>query len=66
MAFTSYEAMPLDQMLNRVQKYHPGDGYKLVEKAWGSLLKRPMKVSSANPVSLISPIPVWLLRSLRI
>ena len=26
--------MPLDQMLNRVQKYHPGDGYKLVEKAW--------------------------------
>ena len=34
MAFTSYEAMPLDQMLNRVQKYHPGDGYKLVEKAW--------------------------------
>ncbi len=35
MAFTSYEAMPLDQMLNRVQKYHPGDGYKLVERAWG-------------------------------
>ena len=34
MAFTSYEAMPLDQMLSRVQKYHPGDGYKLVEKAW--------------------------------
>ena len=34
MAFTSYEAMPLDQMLNRVQKYHPGDGYKLVERAW--------------------------------
>ena len=34
MAFTSYEAMPLDQMLNRVQKYHPGDGYRLVEKAW--------------------------------
>ena len=34
MAFTSYEAMPLDQMLNRVQKYHPGDGYKLVEHAW--------------------------------
>jgi len=26
--------MPLDQMLNRVQKYHPGDGYKLVEHAW--------------------------------
>ncbi len=34
MAFTSYEAMPLDQMLNRVQKYHPGEGYKLVERAW--------------------------------
>jgi GTP pyrophosphokinase len=34
MAFTSYEAMPLDQMLGRIQKYHPGDGYKLVEKAW--------------------------------
>ena len=34
MAFTSYEAMPLDQMLNRIQKYHPGDGYQLVEKAW--------------------------------
>ncbi len=34
MAFASYEAMPLDQMLNRVQKYHPGDGYKLVERAW--------------------------------
>jgi len=31
---TAYEAMPLDQMLNRVQKYHPGDGYQLVEKAW--------------------------------
>ncbi|MCR5296459.1 MAG: bifunctional (p)ppGpp synthetase/guanosine-3',5'-bis(diphosphate) 3'-pyrophosphohydrolase [Clostridiales bacterium] len=26
--------MPLDQMLNRVQKYHPGNGYQLVEKAW--------------------------------
>ena len=34
MAFTSYEAMSLDTMLTRVQKYHPGDGYKLVEKAW--------------------------------
>jgi len=34
MAFTSYEAMPLDQMLARIQKYHPGEGYKLVEKAW--------------------------------
>ena len=34
MAFTSYEAMPLNQMLNRVQKYHPGNGYQLVEKAW--------------------------------
>ena len=26
--------MPLDQMLGRIRKYHPGDGYKLVEKAW--------------------------------
>ncbi len=26
--------MPLDQMLARVKKYHPGDGYLLVEKAW--------------------------------
>ncbi len=34
MAYTAYEAMPLDQMLNRVRKYHPGDGYLLVEKAW--------------------------------
>ena len=34
MAYTPYEAMPLDQMLNRVQKYHPGEGYRLVEKAW--------------------------------
>ena len=34
MAFTTYEAMPLEKMLNRVQKYHPGDGYLLVEKAW--------------------------------
>ncbi len=34
MAYTAYEAMPLDQILNRVRKYHPGDGYLLVEKAW--------------------------------
>ncbi len=34
MAYTAYESMPLDQMLNRIQKYHPGDGYLLVEKAW--------------------------------
>ena len=34
MAFSTYEAMPLDQMLNRIRKYHPGDGYLLVEKAW--------------------------------
>ena len=39
MAFTSYEAMPLDQMLNRIQKYHPGDGWKLVEKAWNFAAK---------------------------
>ena len=34
MSFASYEAMPLDTMLARIQKYHPGDGYQLVEKAW--------------------------------
>jgi len=39
MAFTSYEAMPLDQMLNRVRKYHPGNGYLLVEKAWNFAAK---------------------------
>ena len=32
--YNAYEAMPLDQMLARVQKYHPGDGYLLVENAW--------------------------------
>jgi len=35
MSFASYEAMPLSTMTARIQKYHPGDGYKLVEKAWG-------------------------------
>ena len=30
MSDTIYESMPLDQMLARVQKYTPGDGYKLV------------------------------------
>ena len=34
MSDTIYESMPLDQMLARVQKYTPGDGYKLVEKAY--------------------------------
>ena len=33
-SYTVYEAMPLDQMLARVKKYHPGDGYLLVEKAY--------------------------------
>lgn len=32
--YTSYEAMPLDQMLARVEKYYPGDGKQLVEKAY--------------------------------
>ncbi len=32
--FTVFEEMPLDQMLNRVKKYNPGDGYLLVEKAY--------------------------------
>ena len=34
MTYTVYEALPLDQMLARVQKFNPGDGYKLVEKAY--------------------------------
>ena len=34
MSFASYEAMPLSTMTARIQKYHPGDGYQLVEKAW--------------------------------
>ena len=31
---TAYEAMSLEAMIARVQKYNPGDGYKLVEKAY--------------------------------
>ena len=31
--FSVFEEMPLDQMLARVKKYNPGDGYLLVEKA---------------------------------
>ena len=34
MSFASYEAMSLETMIARVQKYHPGDGYRMVEKAW--------------------------------
>ena len=34
MGFANYEAMSLSTMIARVQKYHPGDGYKLVEIAW--------------------------------
>lgn len=34
MAFAQNEPMNLEQMLNRVRKYHPGEGYQLVEKAW--------------------------------
>ena len=32
--FSVFEEMPLDQMLARVKKYNPGDGYLLVEKAY--------------------------------
>jgi len=32
--YNSYEYMPLDQMLARVKKYHPGDGDLLVKKAY--------------------------------
>ncbi len=31
---SSFDVMPLDQMLGRIQKYTPGDGWKLVEKAY--------------------------------
>ena len=34
MSFASYESMTLSTMIARIQKYHPGDGYRLVEKAW--------------------------------
>ncbi|MGN0792928.1 MAG: RelA/SpoT family protein [Aristaeellaceae bacterium] len=34
MTYTVYEAMPLDTMLARVQKYTPGDGAELVRKAY--------------------------------
>ena len=32
--YSTFSAMPLDQMIARVQKYNPGDDYKLVEKAY--------------------------------
>ena len=31
---TAYNVLPLDQMVERVKKYNPGDGYLLVEKAY--------------------------------
>lgn len=31
---SNYEAMSLEAMIARIQKYAPGDGYKLVEKAY--------------------------------
>ena len=34
MTYTVYEAMPLNTMLARVQKYTPGDGAELVKKAY--------------------------------
>ena len=34
MTYTVYEAMPLDAMLARVQKYTPGDGAELVRRAY--------------------------------
>ena len=32
--YTVYEAMPLNAMLARVEKYTPGDGAELVRKAY--------------------------------
>ncbi|MDO5435366.1 MAG: bifunctional (p)ppGpp synthetase/guanosine-3',5'-bis(diphosphate) 3'-pyrophosphohydrolase [Clostridia bacterium] len=34
MSFADCDVMPLENMIARVQKYHPGDGYQIVEKAW--------------------------------
>ncbi len=34
MTYTVYEAMPLNAMLARVEKYNPGDGAELVRKAY--------------------------------
>ena len=34
MSYSNYEPLQLDQMLARVQKYNPGDGYQIVEKAY--------------------------------
>ncbi len=33
-AYSTHDAMPLDQIVARVQKYHPGDSYLLVQKAY--------------------------------
>ena len=32
--YNNYESMSLPQMVARIQKYYPGEGYKLVEKAY--------------------------------
>ena len=59
MSYTTYEAMPLDQMLARVQKYHPGDSYKLVEKAY-RFAERPTRTRSAKAASRTLRIPaLW-------
>ncbi|MCQ2457262.1 MAG: bifunctional (p)ppGpp synthetase/guanosine-3',5'-bis(diphosphate) 3'-pyrophosphohydrolase [Clostridia bacterium] len=34
MSFADCDVMPLENMIARVQKYHPGEGYQIVEKAW--------------------------------
>ena len=34
MSYSNNEPMPLEQMLARVQKYYPGEEYKLVERAY--------------------------------
>ena len=41
MTYTVYEAMPLDAMLARVQKYTPGDGAELVKRTLSANLILP-------------------------
>ena len=54
MSYTTYEAMPLDQMLARVQKHHPGDGCLLVEKAYRVCRERPHRDRCARAASRTS------------
>ena len=50
--YTVYEAMPLNAMLARVEKYTPGDGAELVRKATSSP-RKPTRIRSVRAASLI-------------